>query len=265
MSKVKTITSIKVRQFFDLVKILTLRDIKVRYKLSILGIYWAILNPLLMALVWGFVFSKIFRAQGIDGIPYLVFIFCGITFWGLFSNSLYTSVNSLTGNATMLSKVSFPRIILPTSAVIARLVDFGFSFLVIVLLLIFFRIPLHSQIIWLPLLLFLHLLFTLGMSFIVSSLNVLYRDISQIINIVLMLWMYVSPIFYTIDQIPDDIRKYFLFNPIGQLVHMEVEALLGGVGPDLKALFITCVLSIVTFFIGIFVFKHYEDYFAEVM
>lgn len=258
----------KTQLFYQLVNLLAVRDVKVRYQLSILGLYWAVLNPFLMALVWGFVFNQIFRSQGIAGVPYLVFLFCGITFWNFFSNSLTSAVNSLVGNASMLSKVSFPRLILPTASVVARLVDFLFF--------LFFSTcsindllqsasrnfdPMATRTFFI----FFHVLFTLGLAYIISAVNVFYRDVSQIISIILMLWMYVSPVLYTLEQIPEDIRSYFIFNPIGQLVYMEVNSLLGGVGPNLHSLLIASSFSIIVFFVGILVFKHYEDSFAEVM
>ena len=252
-------------RFIELLIELTMRDIKVRYKLSILGIYWAILNPLLLAGVWWFVFSNIFRAQGIEGVPYLLFLFAGITFWNLFSNSLYSAVNSLTGNASLLTKTYFQRIVLPTSSVFARLVDFAFSFLVLLFLMLVYGISIHVEILWIFPLLFFQLLFTLGMAYMVSSLNVLYRDTSQIINIILMLWMYISPIFYTFEQIPDSIKAFYSFNPIGQLVHMGVRAVLNHEAPNGFYLLSSGISSVVVFLIGVIVFKHLEDLFAEVM
>ena len=166
-------------RYYDLIAGLALRDVKMRYQLSILGLYWAVLNPLLMALIWSFVFSVIFRAQGIAGVPYFVFLFCGITFWNLFSNSLMTAVNSLTGNASLLSKLYFPRAILPTASVMARLVDFAFSLVVLGVFMAIYKIVPGKALLWLPVILFFEMVFTLGMAYIVSALNVLYRDVSQ--------------------------------------------------------------------------------------
>ena len=130
----------RLRRYYDLVLGLALRDVKVRYQLSLLGLYWAVLNPLLMALIWSFVFTQVFNARGPSGIPYVVFLFCNFTFWNLFANSLLTAVNCLTGNAGLLAKLYFPRIIMPTSSVMARLVDFSFSLIVVIGLLLYFKI-----------------------------------------------------------------------------------------------------------------------------
>lgn len=254
----------RLARYRDLVMGLALRDVKMRYQLSILGLYWAILNPLLMTVIWSFVFSRIFRAQGIAGVPYVVFLFCGITFWNLFANSLMTAVNCLTGNAGLLSKLYFPRVILPTAAVMARLVDFLFSLVVLAILMAAYKVAPGPRIYWLPLLLLLELLFTLGMAYIVSALNVLYRDVSQILSLLLMLWMYISPVFYTLDQVPGGLRDYFACNPIGELVYMETSAVLGR-GPDLSDLGVTALLSAAVFLLGLFIFRRLEAAFAEVM
>lgn len=255
----------KARKSLDLTLVLAVRDVKIRYQLSVLGIYWALINPMLMALVWGFVFNNMFKSQGVEGVPYLVFLFCGLTLWQLFSNSIMSSVNSLVGNATMLSKVSFERIILPSSSIIARFVDFIFSLLILIVLMVYYDISVTKEVLWLPLLLIVQLMFTAGLAYLFSAINVFFRDVSQIISVVLMLWMYISPVLYTVKQIPEDIRKYFSYNPIGQLIHMEVTAIFGKTGPNINDLLLTTSISIVTLFIGILIFKKLEGSFAEVM
>lgn len=255
----------RVRRYLDLIMGLALRDVKMRYQLSILGLYWAVLNPLLMALVWGFVFSVIFRAQGIQGVPYVVFLFCGITFWSLFSNSLMTAVNCLTGNASLLSKLYFPRVILPTASVAARLVDLVFSLVVLGILMACYNVTPGHKLYWLPVLLVVQLVFTLGMAYIVSAVNVLYRDVSQILSVLLMLWLYISPVIYTLEMVPGAIRKYFIYNPIGQLVYMETGIVLGEGKIDLTSLGVTALISVAVLILGVFVFRRLESTFAEVM
>ena len=255
----------RLSRYYDLIMGLALRDVKMRYQLSILGLYWAVLNPLLMAVIWSFVFSNIFRAQGIAGVPYVVFLFCGITFWNLYANSLMTAVNCLTGNASLLSKLYFPRLILPSAAVMARLVDFCFSLLVLGILMAAYGVAPGPGLYRLPLFLLVQLIFTLGMAYIVSSLNVLYRDVSQILGVLLLLWMYISPIFYTLEQVPEGIRNYFICNPIGELVYMETSAVLGKGQFDPAALGITALVSLGVLAAGVLLFRYLEPAFAEVM
>jgi len=255
----------RLTRYYDLIMGLALRDVKMRYQLSILGLYWAVLNPLLMTVVWSFVFSKIFRAEGIKGVPYVVFLFCGLTFWNLFSNSLLTAVNCLTGNASLLSKLYFPRVILPTSSVMARLVDFAFSLVVLAILMVIYQVAPGHKLYWLPLLIAIQLIFTLGLAYIVSAVNVLYRDLGQILGVLLMLWLYISPVIYTLEQVPSGIRAYFICNPIGELIYMEVSVVLGSGVVDLAALGITALISVGVFLLGLLVFHRLESAFAEVM
>jgi ABC-2 type transport system permease protein len=255
----------RIGRYYELILGLAMRDVKMRYQLSILGLYWAVLNPLLMALVWNFVFGTVLRSRGIAGVPYVVFLFCNISFWNLFANSLLTAVNSLTGNASLLSKLYFPRVILPTASVVARLVDLLFSLIVLAVLLIFAHVRPGISIIWLPVFLVIQLIFTLGMAYFVAALNVFYRDVNQIIGVLLLIWMYVSPVFYTLDQVPASIRKYFLYNPVGQIVYMESSVVLGHGDMNLVALAITVLLSVAVFILGLVCFRWMEAAFAEVM
>jgi ABC-2 type transport system permease protein len=255
----------RLRRYFDLIMGLAIRDVKIRYQLSILGLYWAVINPLLTAIIWSFVFSQIFRAQGIEGVPYVVFVFCGIAFWSLFANSLLTAVNCLTGNASVLSKLYFPRVILPTASVMARVVDLIFSLIVLCILMVAYKVTPGQGLYWLPLFLLIELLFTLGMAFIVSALNVLYRDMGQILGVLITFWFYISPILYTMEQVPAGIKDYFIFNPIGELIYMETSVILGNGQVDTSALGITTLLSIGMFLIGLLVFHKLEPAFAEVM
>lgn len=251
--------------YSNLTVALAWRDVRIRYQLSILGLYWAIINPLLMAIIWSFVFSYIFRATGLSGVPYVVFLFCGLTYWNLFSNSLSNAANSLTGNAMLLSKVYFPRVILPTAAVIARLVDFIFSMLVLMCMLWYYHLVPVGNLWVLLLLLVIELMYTLGFAYIVASLNVLYRDVAQVVNILLMFWLYLSPIFYIYEQVPEKIRQYFAYNTIGVLVDMQRNILLTGTGLNWHLVSISFLISLGVLILGWLIFRRLEPLFAEVM
>ncbi len=253
------------KRYWDLVLALAIRDVKVRYQLSILGLYWAVLNPLLMALIWSFVFTKILGAAGMEGVPYVVFLFAGLTFWNLFANSLTSASNCLTGNASLLSKLYFPRVILPTASVLARLVDFSFSLIVLVIFMVAYHVMPGRLLAYLPVLLIIQLFFTLGAAYIVAALNVLYRDINQIVPVLLLLWMYLSPVFYTIDKIPNSLAKYYFVNVIGELVGMETGVLFGKSAIHWHILGADALISVAVFLFGLFVFHRIEPLFAEVM
>jgi ABC-type polysaccharide/polyol phosphate export permease len=252
-------------RYRDLALALAMRDVRMRYQLSILGLYWALLNPLFMALIWSFVFKTIFRAAGMEGVPYVVFLFSGLTFWNFFANSLATASNCLTGNASLLSKLYFPRVILPTASVLARLVDFGFSLIVLVIFMIAYRIMPGGSLVYLPILLVIQLFFTLGMAYIVAALNVLYRDINQIVTVLLLLLLYLSPIFYTVSQIPESLAKYYIFNVVGELVGMETGVLFGKLAIQWQVVGMYALVSTAVFLFGLFVFHRIEPLFAEVM
>jgi len=252
-------------RYRDLISGLALRDVKMRYQLSILGLYWAVLNPLLMAIIWSFVFSTILGAKGMEGVPYVVFLFCGMTFWNLFANSLNTATTSLTGNASLLSKLYFPRVILPTASVLARVVDFCFSMIVLIIFMLAYHVHPSSRVVLIPLFLVIELIFTLGMAYIVASLNVLYRDVGQMIQLILLLWMYLSPVFYPIQHIPANIRRYFILNAVGELVGLQSSVILGGQFPGWHVAFYAAIISVGVFTAGITVFHRLEPLFAEVM
>ncbi|MDF9407909.1 ABC transporter permease [Pelotomaculum isophthalicicum JI] len=249
----------------DLLFALAMRDVKARYQLTILGLYWAIINPLVMALIMGFVFENVFRASGIEGIPYIVFLFTALTFWNLFSNSVGSASTSLTGQASLLSKQYFPRIIIPTATVLARLVDLCFSMVPVALLLYIYKVNININAWMLLLILIIHIIFTLGFSYLVSALNVLYRDVSQVTGLLLMLWMYLSPIFYSISQVPEEFRIYFKYNAIGQIVDMERNLLLTGQAPSGSDILSAMIISLGVFIFGYIVFKKIEPLIAEVL
>jgi ABC-type polysaccharide/polyol phosphate export permease len=216
----------RMRRYRDLLGAIARRDVRVRYQLSILGVYWAVLNPLLMATVWSFVFSRLFKMQGLEGIPYLVFFFCSFSLWSFFSNSILSAVGSLTGNASMLAKSYFPRIILPTASVVARCIDFLVSLVILGVFMLIYDVPLRpSALLALPLFVF-EGMFTLGVAYLFSSLNVLFRDMQQISGVVLMAWMYLSPVMYPLESVSS---VYLIrLNPLGTLVGLQTKAILGG-------------------------------------
>jgi ABC-type polysaccharide/polyol phosphate export systems, permease component len=161
------------------VRNLAVRDVETRYKHSLLGLYWAIINPLFTAAIFSFVFGTIFHAPN-KPIPYIVFLLTGLTFWNFFGNSVNSGAVSITGNAALLAKIYFPRVVLPTAAVLARLIDFLFSCVVLAVFIGLYRVPIHWSTLWLVPLLGLQLVFTLGIAYLVAAANVLYRDVTQL-------------------------------------------------------------------------------------
>jgi len=192
-------------------------------------------------------------------------VFAALIFWNLFANSVITASTCLTGQASLISKQYFPRIILPTASVVARVVDLAFALVALGVLFKLYGVRADVHLGALALCLVLHLMFTLGFAYLVSSLNVLYRDVGQALNPVLMLWMYASPIFYGLNQVPENVRGYFRLNAIGILVALERTSVLAGGNLDLSSAIVPGIISLVTFIVGYAVFRKIEPLIAEVM
>ena len=256
----------KLARYRDLLLALTMRDVRVRYQQSILGIYWAVLNPLLMALVWALVFTRVLRI-GQDGrVPYVVFLFCSLSFWGLFANSVTSAVGSLTGNASLLAKAAFPRVILPTASVAARIFDLACSGLVLAAFMVAYHIPVGGHA-WLVLpLVLLELVYALGVAYLVAGLNVLFRDVQQILPVLLLAWMYVSPVLYTRTQIPAGLGGVLRINTPGALVGVITDSVLGydlaGAGPIVLSASLGAAVALG---LGWMVFRHAERLVSEVL
>lgn len=251
--------------WLELTRNLAVRDIEMRYKHTLLGLYWAIINPLLTTAIFTFVFGVIFHASS-GATPYVVFLVTGLTFWNLFANGVTSATSSVTGSAALLAKVYFPRLVLPTAAVLARLIDFGFSFFVVAIFILIYRTPVHWTAIWIVPILGLQILFTLGIGYLVASVNVLYRDTSQLMSLALMIWMWLTPIAYAFEKIPARLRDvYLLINPLGAMVLAERDLLFTGHLINLPSLWVATAWACFALVLGLIIFKRIEPLFAEVM
>jgi lipopolysaccharide transport system permease protein len=249
----------------ELVYFMTLRDIKVRYKQAVLGISWALIQPILTMVIFNVIFGNLAKMPTDNGIPYPLFSLAAILPWQLFANALQRSTLSLAGNANLLTKVYFPRLIIPVSAVMAALVDFCFSLLVMAGMMIYYRYPPTLDILWLPLLILLALLTALAVGLWLSALNVQYRDVQHMVPFLVQIWMYASPVVYSSSLIPNGIWHYIYgLNPITGVVNGFRWALLGGPAPDTMFL-----VSVVAVFVllgsGLFYFRRMERNFADLV
>jgi ABC-2 type transport system permease protein len=246
------------------VRNLAVRDVETRYKHSLLGLYWAIINPLFTAAIFSFVFGTIFHAPT-KPIPYIVFLLTGLTFWNFFGNSVNSGAVSITGNAALLAKIYFPRVVLPTAAVLARLIDFLFSCVVLAVFIGIYRVQVHWSVLWLLPLFGLQLIFALGIAYLVAAANVLYRDVTQLVGVGLLAWMYFSPVMYPLNGAANWVQALLLLNPMGAILQAERDALFTGHVTHPAALVSAMVWSGFVFVGGLTTFKRVEPVFAEVL
>ena len=253
----------------ELVYFLVWRDIKVRYKQAALGVLWAIIQPIVNMVIFTLIFGRLAGLQTDAGIPqswYPIFSFAALLPWQLFQGALQRSGISLVGNANLLTKVYFPRLIIPFSAAAAGLLDFAISFLVLAGLMIYYQVPFNSHMLWLPLLILLTLAAALAVGLWLSALNVQYRDVQHMIPFLLQAWMYASPVVYSIDLIPTHGPWRFLYglNPLTGVIQGFRWALLGGSPPD-RLMIVSVLMVIVLFITGLYYFRRMERNFADMV
>jgi lipopolysaccharide transport system permease protein len=253
-------------RYRELLYFLTWRDILVRYKQAVFGVLWAILQPLLTMVVFTVVFNKALGVKSPSpNIPYAVFSFSGLLPWNFFAGALSRSGLSLVGNSNLLTKVYFPRLVIPISAVLGGLVDLGIAFLVLIGLMFAYGLTPTWHIVFLPLFVILAFVTALGVSLWLSALNVLYRDVGYVIPFLVQLWFFVSPVIYSVKNIPaGPLRVAFALNPMTGVIGGFRWALLGEQFPS-GYLWISTAVMLVLFVTGLFYFKRMERVFADVV
>lgn len=250
--------------YHELLRELTMREIRQRYKQSVLGYAWVILNPFFQMIVMAFVFSILLRAQDL-GVPYPIFLYAGFLPWTLFTNSIGSSVNALVGNAGLLTKIYFPREVFVLSTIIAKVVDFLLASSIFVLMMIWFKIPITGHILWVLPIFGIQLLFTYGFSLFVSALNLFYRDVQYIVTLLLLVWMYLTPVIYPTEMFPEQYRFIFQLNPMAVLINAYRQVILAGDMPNILSLSVALIVSVVLTWLGYRFFKRVEGQFADVV
>ncbi len=254
----------EVWRYRELLYFITWRDVKVRYKQAVLGIAWAIIQPLMTMVIFSLIFGQLAKLPS-EGLPYPVFIYCGLLPWQLFAGALQKGGTSLVGNAHLITKVYFPRLIIPLSAVAGGLVDFAISFVVLFGLMIYFGIAPSWSILWLPLFVLFTVLTALAVGLWVSALNVHYRDVQHIIPFMVQAWMFISPVAYSVELIPEGPwRILYGINPLTGVIQGFRWALLGGHPPD-ELMAVSMIVVGVLLLSGLFYFKRMEKTFADVV
>lgn len=248
----------------DLLLILALRDVRLRYKQTALGVIWVIMQPLVAALIFAVIFGRLAGLPSGD-TPYMLFVFAGLLPWNLFAGALQRAGNSLIGDARLITKIYFPRMVIPIGSSAAVLVDFLVTLGVMFVLIAAFRVPLTPNLLALPLLTALTLVIAIGISFSISALNVYYRDFSYALPFVIQVWMYASPLVYTAEIVPQAWRWLYALNPMAGVIEGFRWSLLGvGEFPALE-LALSAGVAAALFIVGAFIFQRVERSFADVI
>lgn len=247
-----------------LLRRLAIRAVRSRYSHTVLGIYWALINPLLMTGIMALVFGPMLHVTRTGG-AFVLFMFAGLMVWNLLANSIGDVVTSVTSYAMLLSKVRFPREVLPLSAVLARLVDFACSLVVLLALVFFFKVPVTFAWLWIIPIAMVTLVLASGLAMAVAALNVIYRDVSRIVSLVLLVWFYLCPIFYDIAQVTEPYRSWMMGNPMTALIVGLRAVVMDGTPPDVASLLLAGGISLVVLGAGTWVFRVFDPQFAEIL
>jgi lipopolysaccharide transport system permease protein len=250
-------------EYRELFWILVWRDIKVRYKQTMLGATWAVLQPFLTMVVFSIFFGRLAKVPS-DGLPYPVFAFCALLPWQLFAHALNESGNSLVSNRQLITKIYFPRLVIPLSAVIAGLLDFAIAFVVLIGLMFFYGIAPTWAVVVLPVFILLAIATALSVGLWLSALNVEYRDVRYTIPFLTQFWLFVTPIAYPSSLIPEALRPFYGLNPMAGVVEGFRWALLGAKPPGLM-LWVSIATVALLLIGGLMYFRRMERTFADVV
>ena len=248
----------------ELLYFLTWRDVKVRYKQTVLGAAWAIIQPLSMMLVFSLFFGRLAKIPS-DGIPYPLFTFCALIPWQLFAHSLTESSNSLVGNQHLITKIYFPRLVIPISAVLAGVVDFLIAFVILLLMMLYYGVSPGWAVITLPGFVLLTIITALGVGLWLSALNVKYRDVRYTMSFLVQFWLFATPVAYSSNLIPEKWRIVYGLNPMAGVVEGFRWALLGNAPPSGRMLWVSIGVVIVVLVGGLYYFRRMEQEFADIV
>ena len=247
----------------ELLYFLIWRDVKVRYKQTLLGAAWAIIQPLFTMLIFTLIFSKVARIDS-NGIPYPIFAYAGLLPWTFFANSINQSGNSMVSNSHLITKVYFPRVIIPVAAVGAGLVDFAVAFVMLLVLMIYYRIQPTANFLMLPALVALTTLLAIGVGTWLSAINVKYRDVKFALPFVVQIWMYLSPIPYPVTVIPQRWRLIYSLNPVTGIIEGYRSAFFGRPF-DWTSLGISLTITVALLGYAAYEFRKLEKGFADII
>jgi len=243
---------------------LALRDIKVRYRQTFLGFAWAITQPLAYMLIFTVVFAN-FGQVSSDGAPYPLFSYTGLVPWTFFATALGLAVNSVAANMNLVKKIYFPREVFPIGAILGCLMDFLVASVLIAGLMVFYRVPVSAQLMWLPWLVGLEIAFLISISLLVSALNVFYRDIKYIVPLCVQLGLFVTPVIYPTSKVPPHLHNWYMLNPMAVVIDGVRRVVLHSQPPELQPLLVSTAI-VGTLGLGAYLFfKRVEVKFADLI
>lgn len=252
-------------RYRELFIILSWRDLKVRYKQTVIGVAWSVIRPLLTMIIFTIVFGKIAKLPSEGNAPYAIMVFAAMLPWQFFANSLSESSNSLVGNANLITKVYFPRIIIPASTVIVSLVDFLISFGLFIVLMIYYQFIPSINILLLPMFLLLAFFTSFGIGLYITALNVKYRDFRYIIPFIVQFGLYISPVGFSSSVIPEKYRLIYSLNPMVGVIDGFRWAILGESNIHWSGFTLSVIITFLILFYAIRYFRNMEKSFADII
>ncbi|MFQ5900056.1 MAG: ABC transporter permease [Thermodesulfobacteriota bacterium] len=251
-------------EYRDLFYFLVNRDIKVKYKQTILGGLWAIIQPFFMMVVFSLFFGRLAKMPS-DDVPYPIFNYTAMVPWVYFATAIASSGNSLIGNTNLISKVYFPRLIIPITPVLAGLLDFSIAFIVLIGMMLWYNIYPTVMTLLFPLLVFLMILSASGVGMVLAALSARYRDVRYTIPFIVQFWMFASPIVYPSSMIPEQYRMWYGLNPMAGVIEGFRSILLGSIPFPTGMIMLSVIVSIILFLAGMFYFRQTERFFADIV
>jgi lipopolysaccharide transport system permease protein len=240
------------------------RDIKVKYKQSLLGMGWAIIQPLFAMIIFSLFFGRLANVPS-EGAPYPVFSYAGLLPWTYFAAAIALGGNSLVSNASMINKVYFPRLALPISSVLSGLLDFFFAALLLLALMLFYNVRLTWWLLLMPVLLFALVLLATGVSLFLAALHVRYRDVKYVLPFFIQLWLFATPVIYPVSLVPEQFQPLFALNPLAGIIDGFRSCVLSAKGFDLPLLSISLATTLIVFIAGTVYFRWTERWFADII
>jgi len=251
-------------EYRELAFLLAWRDATVRYKQSVVGVGWAVLQPLLMMSIFSVVFGAFAKLPS-DGVPYPVFSLCALVPWNYFARALADSGNSLVGSSQLLTKIYFPRLILPISKVFSGLIDLAIAFALLLAAMAWYHVALTPRVVLLPLLVAIAVLTAFAAGLWLTALNVKYRDVGFVVPFLVQAWMYASPVAYSSEIVPARFRWAWGLNPIVGVIEGFRWALLGNAAPDVSSMLSSLLVTVVLLLTGLAYFRRMERTFADLI